>query len=491
MAVPYKSVLRGSAMVILAVTAILAPTAKAATSGVTAAYAFPPANANGAALHGALALAGVTLDPAGSGALYGSTSRGGSYAVNGYGGGVIYKLTPPAAGKTAYTASVLHAFTGLADGIFPGNSNVLVHNGDVYGTTVGNAQIGGCGNGESVSCDTVFKLAPPAAGATTWSYTLLYRFFSPAQGYEPEGGLIAGPAGSLYGTTTAGGNTGCGSSFTNMEGTTGCGLVFKLTPPASGNGLWTKTNLHAFTGYNDGGLPLATLLADPSGSGVLYGTASTGGGTTCSVAGSNYSYQCGVVFSLTPPPAGKTAWVEKVIYAFRGGATGFAPVGALVSKNGVLYGTAMSGGYGCNIYGCGTVFQLTPPAKGATAWAFRSLYAFRGGADGGVPMAAVTFGASGALYGTTFQYGSKTNNQDCGRFIGCGTVFQLTPPKTGTTWTEKPIYAFTGGTTGGQSSASLTLDANVLFGTTALGGSTACPAGIAPTCGGVVFKLTP
>jgi uncharacterized repeat protein (TIGR03803 family) len=473
------------AIYLLAATTFFSAAARAAT--VTAAYTFPPANGNGAVAAGALPTEGVTLDPAGSGALFGATTRGGNYSVNGYGGGVVFKLAPPAAGKTAYTETVLHAFTGGTDGIFPGAGNVFVQNGNVYGTTVGNAELGGCGKNDTLSCDTVFELTPPAAGKTAWGYGLLYRFLSVADGYEPEAGLIAGPAGSVYGSTTAGGNQDCTSSYTNGHGTTGCGTVFKLSPPASGTGLWTKTILYKFTGGADGGLPLAALLADPSGSGVLYGTGSTGGSKTCSFG----SYNCGVVFALAPPAKGKTAWTETVLYSFKGGSDGLAPTGALVMKGGALYGTTMSGGHSCDIYGCGTVFQLTPPAKGATAWTFKTLYAFKGSTDGGVPMSAVTFGASGALYGTTFQFGSKNTNLLCGSYVGCGTLFQLTPPATGTSWTEKPLYVFTGGATGGESSAGLALDAGVLFGTTALGGSGKCPATIAPTCGGVVFKVTP
>jgi uncharacterized protein YceK len=475
---------------LLVMTAILAasgtaPNASAATKLATI-FRFPAANGNGVAAKGFLPISGVTPDPAGSGALFGSTSRGGSYKTNGYGGGVVFELTPPPAGKTSWTAQVLHAFTGGSDGIFPATGNVLVTGATVYGTTAGNALIGGCGNGGSQSCDTVFALSPPGSGKTAWGYTRLYAFKGSKDGYNPQGGLIAGPSGSLIGTTAAGGNSGCQSSFTNLDGTTGCGTVFALVPPAKSGGAWTKTVLHTFTGSADGGIPLAALLADSSGSGVLYGTASTGGSATCGFGANN----CGVVFSLTPPAAGKTAWTEKVLYSFGGGADGLAPLGALTMKGRVLYGTAMSGGYGCDIYGCGTVFSLTPPAKGSTAWAFKALYAFKGGADGGVPQAGLYVSSSGALYGTTFQFGDT--GVDCGRFIGCGTVFKISPPAKGSTmWREAVLYKFTGAANGGQSSAALAFDAGVLFGTVALGGEAACPSGIAPTCGGAVFKITP
>jgi uncharacterized protein YceK len=464
---------------LVALIGMVLPGVAAHAAKVLAIYQFPAPNGNGEVAGGFLPLAGLTPATDGSGNLFGTTSRGGSYKTNGYGGGVTYALTPPATGQTAWTETVLHAFTGGTDGIFPGNGNLLLQAGNLFGTTAGQALLGNCGR---VSCDTIYELSPPASGKTAWTYTLLYRFAGGSDGYNPQGGLIAGPAGALYGTTAAGGNSGCQSSYTNSNGTTGCGTIFQLTPPTSGTG-WTKTVLHTFSGGTDGGLPLAALLADPTSSGVFYGTASTGGGGTCSFGAAN----CGVVFALTPPAQGKTAWTETVLYSFAGGADGLAPLGALIMQGGVLYGTAISGGYGCNIYGCGTVFSLTPPAKGKTAWTFNALYAFKGGTDGGVPMAAVTAIKNGTLFGTTFQYGDT--KIDCGRFIGCGTIFKLTPPKSGTTWAETPLYTFTGATTGGQSTASLSMQGKRLYGTTALGGRSQCPPTSAPTCGGVVFSL--
>ncbi len=454
--------------------------APARAAGLTTVFALP-ATANGTAAKGTEPIAGVTLGP--SGVLYGSTIRGGNTSSNGYGGGVVYKLTPPKSGSGAWTESVLHAFTGGVDGIFPGRGNLLLSSGNLFGVTNGTASFGGCKH-NTLSCDTVYELSPPAAGQTAWTYNLLYRFTTDAEGYYPQGGLIADASGALYGTTAAGGNTGCTSSYTNGEGTQGCGTIFKLTPPAAGGTAWTRTALHVFSGGADGGIPLAALTAAPGG--VFYGTASTGGGGTCSFNAQN----CGVVFKLTPPPAGKTVWTETVLYSFTGQGDGLAPEGALVLRGGVLYGTAMSGGSSCSIYGCGTVFQLSPPSGGGTKWSFKTLYAFKGGADGGVPMAGVAFGASGALYGTTFQYGDT--KVDCGRFVGCGTVFKLTPPPSGkSAWTEAPLYTFTGGATGGQSNASLTLDAGVFFGTAALGGSAQCPPSADSTCGGTVFRVTP
>jgi len=456
-----------------------------AASSPTPLYKFPPA-ANGSALRGAGPTAGVTAD--GLGALYGTTTRGGNYSVNGYGGGVVFKLTPPAQGRAVWTETVLHAFTGFGDGIFPGNGNLVVVFGDVYGTTNGNASRILCGQSQNVSCDTIFKLTHPAAGKTNWSYSLLHRFSRPAEGFNPAGGLITDKTGALYGAAKAGGNTGCQSSFTNQEGTRGCGAVYKLTPPAQGKTAWSYSVLHRFSGGRDGGLPAAALLADPSGSGVLYGTASTGGASNCSLGQAN----CGVVFKLTPPAGKAVNWTETVLYSFTGQADGAAPVGALImDRSGNLYGTASAAGGACQIItGCGTVFELIAPPKGKTGWRFKRLHAFAGGADGSIPQAALTLGPAGVLYGTTSRQGVVT--VQCGTAFGCGTIFKLTPPtKTIPIWTETVLHRFNSGANGGNSSASLWQNrvTGVLFGTASQGGSPNCQLALFTIGCGVVFSL--
>jgi uncharacterized repeat protein (TIGR03803 family) len=479
------------ASVAMAVSAA-SPNAAFAGASISRLYAFPAPNGNGEIPNGTLPTAGLVVDPAGSGALFGTASRGGNYEVNGYGGGVVLKLTPPAKGHTVWTESVLHAFTGNDDGIFPASTaNVLVSGGDIYGTTVGDAEFDGfyCGANRNISCDTVYKLTPPAAGHTKWTYTLLYRFDANSVGIEPQGGLIAGPGGSLYGSTAAGAKNGCQNSFTNLYATNGCGAIFKLSPPVKTGDDWTITVLHAFTGGTDGGIPFGALLADPGGSGDLYGTASTGGSSDCAAGAAN----CGVVFKLTPPAAGKTAWTETVLYSFKDGSDGFAPEGALAIRDGVLYGTTNAGGNACELaVGCGTVYSLTPPASGHTVWTFKALHAFKGGTDGNGPQAGLAISSKGVLYGTTYQQGDSNTNIFCGAAEGCGTAFSLTPPASGhTVWTEAVLYHFNGGTEGGQLSGSLALSGNTLYGTAALGGVTACQNQFPANCGGTIFKIVP
>lgn len=76
---------------------------------------------------------------------------------------------------------------------------------------------------------------------------------------------------------------------------------------------------------------------------------------------------------------------EKLIYSFQGGSDGQNPYTALIAdRNGNLYGTTVSGGVslGCAI-GCGTVFELSPPATEGGAWSETQLYVFQGGDDDG------------------------------------------------------------------------------------------------------------
>ena len=66
-------------------------------------------------------------------------------------------------------------------------------------------------------------------------------------------------------------------------------------------------------GGSDGKNPVADLIADKEG--ALYGTTEIGGvsGCTNSLANPNH---CGTVFKLTPPAKGQTAWTETVLYSF-------------------------------------------------------------------------------------------------------------------------------------------------------------------------------
>jgi len=173
-----------------------------------------------------------------------------------------------------------------------------------------------------------------------------------------------------------------------------------------------------------------------------------------------------LIIALILAPGAWAANTEKVLYSFTGGSDGAQPEDALVfDASGNLYGTSVAGG----CCGNGTVFELTPNPDGT--WTQTVLYSFTGGSDGGGPVSAVTFDASGNLYGTSVQGGD----------YGDGAVYMLTPTSGGT-WTENVIHSFNG-SDGAHPTGGLTFDTNGnLFGTTWQGGARGH---------GVVFILTP
>ena len=154
---------------------------------------------------------------------------------------------------------------------------------------------------------------------------------------------------------------------------------------------------------SDGERPVASLIFGKDG--AIYGT-TAGGGTHSSL---NSSIGDGTVFKLTPPTAGQTAWTETVLHDFCSQANcsdGELPFASLIfEKDGALYGTTFAGGS----HGGGTVFKLTPPTAGQTAWTETVLYSFCAEAscsDGERPVASLISDKDGALYGTTFEGGS-------------------------------------------------------------------------------------
>jgi uncharacterized repeat protein (TIGR03803 family) len=154
-----------------------------------------------------------------------------------------------------------------------------------------------------------------------------------------------------------------------------------------------------------------------------------------------------------------------VLYNFTGGSDGYGPYSALIADNaGNLYGTTPNGG----AYNWGTVFELSPHPDGT--WTQNVLYSFTGGTDGSYPDHPSLFmDPHGNLYGTTYGGGGSGTCQDTGD--GCGTVFKLTPNSDGS-WTEKVLYAFSGGADGGSPQATLIADrSGNLYGTTTAGGA--------------------
>src|SRR5258708_1778205 len=160
--------------------------------------------------------------------------------------GVVYKLTPTANG---YTETIIHTFTGGADGETP-DGMVMDAKGNIFVSTYNGAStkcFGGCG--------AIVELSPIKSGG--YSMTIVYDFVSGIDGGEARLNLID-TQGNLYGWSP------------NLDG-----LIWKLSP--SGSGTWTKTTLYNFTGGSDGRIGVPAFI---DSSGNLFGVAIAGGSST-------------------------------------------------------------------------------------------------------------------------------------------------------------------------------------------------------------------
>jgi uncharacterized repeat protein (TIGR03803 family) len=351
------------------------------------------------------------------GNLYGTTLKGGTHDC-----GTVFKITMRG------QETVLYSFGCGMDGDSPDGGVVRDADGNLYGTT-GSGGYPDCVFGQG--CGTVFKLDKNG------KHSVLYRFGAMPDGSSPSSEtLLLDEAGSLYGTTSSGGDASCNPGY-------GCGTVFKL----NGNG--RETILHTFTGteQRDGALPYAGLVSDTKGN--LYGTTSVGG-APCGDQGNG---GCGTVFMLDR--TGR----ETVLHRFGGLSDTGDPVAALVRDGaGNLYGTAGGG----NFYG--KVFKLDKFARETDLLNFT----YQSGSPGSG--AALARDAKGNLYGTTVEGGAYYQ----------GTVFKL--DKRGQVVI---LHDFTGHE-GGLPHATLLIDsAGNLYGTAGSGGS--CK--VTNNGCGVVFKI--
>jgi uncharacterized repeat protein (TIGR03803 family) len=270
-------------------------------------------------------------------------------------------------------------------------------------------------------------VAAPQANAQT--FTVIHSFTGGSDGANPLGGFfIVGDY--LYGTASSGGSS-------------GVGVVFRVSISGA------ETVLHEFSGGTDGASPQGHLVMDKEGN--FYGTTNAGGVSNA-----------GTVFKVT------RKGVETVLYSFTGKPDGANPVAGLaIDKAGNLYGTTTAGGSSGN----GTVFKLAIPTVTGGEWTEEVLHSFGTGTDGTIPVAGVTFDASGNLYGTTSAGGS----------YGYGTVFQLTPSTP--SWTENILHNFELGSDGGVPYAGLVLYDGNFYGATTEGGAGG------QNGGGTIFEL--
>ena len=322
----------------------------------------------------------------------------------------------------AQTFTVLHTFTGNADGSEPGGAGVTIDRaGNLYGAT----DVGANDGCYSEGCGVVYKLTHTASG---WTFNTVFMF-NGTDGSTPDAPLTFGPDGALYGTTYTGGDN-------------NVGVVYRLQPPPTvcktSLCFWTQTVLHSFTGSTDGAQPaFGALTFDAAGD--IYGTTTVGGDHSNS----------GNVWELS---RNNGQWVFNVLYLFTRQMDGGTPwSGVILDPVGNLYGTNLYGGE----FGNGIVYQLSPSGNG---WALTSLHDFMPASDGDQSFGNLLFHPSGNLLATD-RYGGPGS---------AGLVFELSPHSNA--WAFSVLHSFDfSGFNGPQ--APLVRDASGnLYGTSVQGG---------------------
>jgi uncharacterized repeat protein (TIGR03803 family) len=320
------------------------------------------------------------------GNVFGTSTEGGAYGVNGNAGGMVWYLGT----KGDYLD--LHDFGGTikyADGTSGPDGNGAVAGPtvdnllNVYGTTINGGEHGG---------GIVFEIS-------SRGYMDLHDFggtlknadgsFSP-DGSQASGGVVLDAQGNLYGVTRFG-------------GANNSGILWKLTPKG------VYTDLHDFGGKvtnadgktgNDGAIPMAGLTFDSAGN--LYGTTWQGGPYESDLAGGIvFEYKVGGAYADLHDFGGTTTYTNG-----QSGTDGRAPECAVTfDAAGDMYGTASGGGR----FNGGILWEI-PAGK-----AYKDIHDFgqqvqtSGGPvylDGAAPVAGVTVDKAGNLYGTTSEGGS-------------------------------------------------------------------------------------
>lgn len=281
------------------------------------------------------------------------------------GKGTIYSI------KTDTKA--FNVIKGFADyGALPIGSLVQAPDGYFYGMTP---------SGGTYDYGTLFRLT--ASG----DITILKHFEYSTDGGSPNGSLIVGKDGALYGVTTVGG--------INYGGT-----IFRITT----DGVFTV--LRHLKATPDGSHPNGTLLQ--AADGYFYGMAYNGG-----------TNGYGTIFKMSATGSSYT-----VLRHFNS-TDGSYPYGNLIqATDGALYGMTCNGG----TTGRGVIFKIT------TTGTYTILRNLNSATDGQYPYGSLLQAKDGYLYGLTYQGGSEYG----------GTIFKMN--LSGTTFKVlKNLYSSTTG----------------------------------------------
>ena len=238
-----------------------------------------------------------------------------------------------------------------------------------------------------------------AIASPAQTFTTITVFNDTTNSAQPNGPLVQGLDGNLYGTTV-GQNTSIAGGYQDR------GTVFKITPKG------TLTTVYTFcsqTACADGGNPLAGLLLGTDGN--FYGTTSFG-----------TNRQHGAIFKITPQGALTVLYRLCLRAACADGINVLTPL--IQGADGNLYGAASAGGIGNCFAGCGSIFKLYPSGTLAVLHKFCETDCADGAGPNGVIQA-----TDGNLYGTSGANGGYTPVY--------GTVFRIT-----TTGTLTILHSF-------------------------------------------------
>ncbi len=315
-------------------------------------------NGNGASLNSAVVLAS-------DGNFYGTTTLGGSANF-----GTVFQVTPTG------TVTTLVNFTG-PNGSYPVCALIQASDGNLYGTTNGGATDA---TGHPFNYGTVFKLTLDGTLTTLFVFTNLNNSSPDDNGEYPQGTLVQGTDGNLYGTTTSGGTR-------DSQGHFGVGTIFKMSLTGT---LLISTTVHGLVA-TEPSKPEFPLIQGRDGN--FYGVSFSQGNND------------GGIFRFTP------GGVVTELHTFaNSGAEGYNPHGGLVQgSDGNFYGTTEAAGSA----NTGSVYRLTPAGEFTVLHQWGPVQ----GPDGAQPRGEMMLARDGNLYGTTGSGGTG----------GVGTIFQLTP----------------------------------------------------------------
>ena len=106
----------------------------------------------------------------------------------------VFRVMPQANPKKPWTKQVVYTFKDGIDGTVPYYGLALDAAGNLYGSSDSSGLDG---------FSTVFELTPKPSGALPWTLTTLAKFGKGLDSEQPQGGVIVGADGTLYGVLAA------------------------------------------------------------------------------------------------------------------------------------------------------------------------------------------------------------------------------------------------------------------------------------------------